>query len=128
MEVLEQVKQKIQEIQSKKNDLVKYLEADFFLLLKPIFEKSEGKLHSLKWTQYTPYFNDGDECTLRVNTDYLYVNGEEECPDELYDLVEQASTILQEIPDELMQDIFGDHVEVTVYSDGKIGIEEYDHD
>jgi len=22
------------------------------------------------WTQYTPYFNDGDVCTFRCNSDY----------------------------------------------------------
>lgn len=26
------------------------------------------ELTVVKWTQYTPYFNDGDECTFRVNS------------------------------------------------------------
>lgn len=40
---------------------------------KELFEKYPD-LIDFSWTQYTPYFNDGDECTFRVNTDYPKVN------------------------------------------------------
>jgi len=35
-------------------------------------------LKSFSWTQYTPYFNDGDECIFGANTEYLSINGSEE--------------------------------------------------
>lgn len=124
-------------------------------MLKPLFEKSQGKIKSFGWTQYTPYFNDGDECTFSVNLDYsLEVNGEdtdeingldwrikyylkngeysEEKTDEwdieLFKLVEEFKEILSSIDDEFYKDLFGDHVQVTVYENGNIEVEEYEHD
>jgi hypothetical protein len=47
-------------------------------MLKPLFDKSNGKITSLGWSQYTPYFNDGDSCefSLNINLDYgILVNG-----------------------------------------------------
>jgi hypothetical protein len=35
------------------------------------------RLISFGWTQYTPYFNDGDECIFRCNTDYIRLNVDE---------------------------------------------------
>lgn len=32
-------------------------------------------LDSVKWTQYTPYFNDGDACTFSVNDVYIKFSG-----------------------------------------------------
>ena len=34
---------------------------------KEFFEKNPG-VTAVVWTQYTPYFNDGDECVFRVHT------------------------------------------------------------
>ena len=42
-----------------------------------MFEETP-KLKSFAWTQYTPYFNDGDTCYFSANTDYLTINGEHE--------------------------------------------------
>lgn len=33
-------------------------------------------LESFGWTQYTPYFNDGNETYFRANIDYLFINDE----------------------------------------------------
>ncbi len=35
------------------------------------------KLDSFGWQQYTPYFNDGDECVFSARTDYPNINGED---------------------------------------------------
>lgn len=40
-----------------------------------IFEKYPD-IHSFGWTQYTPYFNDGEACIFYANTDYLKINDE----------------------------------------------------
>lgn len=34
------------------------------------------KLESFGWTQYTPYFNDGNETYFHANIDYLFINDE----------------------------------------------------
>ena len=43
--------------------------------LKHIFEKYPT-LESFGWTQYTPYFNDGEACVFYADTDYITVNDE----------------------------------------------------
>ena len=50
-------------------------------LTKEFFVKNPG-ITAVRWTQYTPYFNDGDECVFSVNTPYVT-----NCPlDQLDDL------------------------------------------
>ena len=44
---------------------------------KDLFKKYPD-LKSFSWTQYTPYFNDGDECIFGANTEYLSINASEE--------------------------------------------------
>lgn len=41
--------------------------------LAPLFEAvlSDPLIQSFGWTQYTPYFNDGDPCIFRVNAPYF---------------------------------------------------------
>lgn len=155
MNILENIKSKIAEINAKKEELVSDLRKDFAPMLKPLFDKSNGKIKSIGWTQYTPYFNDGDECTFSVNTDYsLQINGED-CDEiesldwrikyylkngeysedktddwdiELFNIVEEFKKLIQSIDDEFLKDLFGDHVLVTVHDDGRIETEEYEHD
>jgi len=172
MELLDNIKEKLQEIQKQKDELTKQLRKDFAPMLKPLFEKSNGRINSFGWIQYTPYFNDGDECIFSVNIDLDYgirVNGEtlddsdfftsslyslekylkkdgsyekwiERYPEdaldlekskeelELYGILLDFKEILESIDDSFFKDLFGDHVEVTVFSDGKIETEEYEHD
>lgn len=56
MSTLETIKQKIADINAKKQELVNDLRKDFAPMLQPLFEKSNGKIKSFGWTQYTPYF------------------------------------------------------------------------
>lgn len=110
------------------------------------------ELDEFSWTQYTPYFNDGDECIFSVHSDYPegVVNGER--VDELtksygtWDSVnrkyipkaeseltledrigEDLTTLLGAVPTNTMKQMFGDHVKVTVNREG-IVVEDYDHD
>lgn len=105
-------------------------------------------LISFGWTQYTPYFNDGDECTFTANDSYpsmtFLVNGREEKFDTNYgdDYTENPVTTQEEVTtasevlrtffkifeDEDLKDAFGDHCEITVNRDGTIDVEEYEHD
>lgn len=117
-------------------------------------------IDSVSWTQYTPYFNDGDTCVFRVNCDidYLYINGESVDDSELagklnkeeykinpitkkyeldinlnYDekVGEFANTfvdLINKFPEEVLEEAFGDHVRVTLKSDGSITTDSYEHD
>lgn len=42
---------------------------------KEIFRKYP-QLESFGWSQYTPYFNDGETCVFSPNTSYIKINGE----------------------------------------------------
>lgn len=49
--------------------------------------KEIPEIKSFQWTQYTPYFNDGDECTFGVNTDtrgITFINGMKVNLEEIY--------------------------------------------
>lgn len=79
MSTLDSIKAKIAEINKQKEELTSQLRKEFAPMLTPLFEKSKGKIQSIGWTQYTPYFNDGDECVFRVNLDLdcgIRVNGD----------------------------------------------------
>ena len=72
--MLTEIRKKQAEIKELQKELQKK-SADIFLSsFKRLFEENP-KLKSFGWTQYTPYFNDGDTCTFSVNTDWIYING-----------------------------------------------------
>lgn len=50
-----------EEIKQKREAINKECKAVFEAEAKTIFER-HPKLDSFKWRQYTPYFNDGEEC------------------------------------------------------------------
>jgi len=117
-------------------------------------------LDSFGWTQYTPYWNDGDTCTFSANTEYptvtilaedgikvrhdenygetVWLDPEDEeiehdADTEKYDAqIEKVSgkvaDFLQNFSDEDLETMFGDHQEVTVYKNGKIDTDHYDHE
>ena len=51
-------------------------------IVKEIFdkfhEKWKGQYRSIYWTQYTPYFNDGDECYFSVHDLNIAIREEDE--------------------------------------------------
>lgn len=72
---LELLKEKQSQISNLKNDVIELSSGIFEDFYKYIFEKYHT-LESFGWTQYTPYFNDGDATIFSVNTDYISVNGD----------------------------------------------------
>ena len=44
---------------------------------KELFKKHKS-LQSFSWNQYTPYFNDGEECVFSAYIDYISINGSDE--------------------------------------------------
>lgn len=144
MEIVEKIKLAMKEFEDKRKELTEQLKKDFPALLAPLFEKYPG-VKNVRWTQYTPYFNDGDPCEFSTNASWadLNYNADEddeedddddsekvkaeaiEVPDEAED---EFQEVLGSIDDSFYKDLFGDHVEVTVLRDGTITIEEYQHD
>jgi len=119
------------------------------------FEKNPA-IQSIVWTQYTPYFNDGDTCEFSVHEPYFSndVNKTgyyEESDDEFWaysswdfltenatyrvnidgvdvESVKQFSSVIQSnVMETVLQDLFGDHVIVIATRDG-FYVNDYDHD
>lgn len=149
------VKSKVEELKKVREEAVKVIRENFKDLFIEFFEKHPA-VECVSWTQYTPYFMDGDPCVFSVNN-FGYRTFEDsvwgECvtgrhydydsrkwveglsPDELalgytMEMCKDwlaLSDSLREIPDEIYKDLFGDHSQVTVTRDG-ITVDEYEHD
>jgi hypothetical protein len=136
-----QIIEEIKEFQKKWDEEKAILSAKFKdgfpTFFKEIFTKYP-KLKAFRFTAYTPYFNDGDECIFRVGgAEEFLIEGYEKF-DDYYSLGKENEEWLKEVRTEVnkiihsvknhfYQDAFGDHIEITVYSD-KTNIEEYDHE
>ncbi len=139
--MLEAVKKEIERLEAEIAKLKEYDAESFFESLQ------EMGVERFSWTQYTPYFNDGEPCEFRVSEELIeiVINGEEF--NEIYDLYDYRDgervfekpehekvfdlNIMEELKlnENLMLAIFGDHVKCTVnVSERKIETEEYDHD
>ena len=84
-----------------------------------------------EWTQYTPYFNDGDACYFSIHCVYGFDSEGDEV-DEYDDVPEakplgQLSKIINTVDSDIMEELYGDHVTVTLEK-GTIRTEECDHD
>lgn len=114
-----------------------------------------NKINNIYWNAYTDYFNDGEECNfhtsiddLRVNVDpnerykedgdnflekTIWDNGRKPNPD--YDpyevsIMDELNTLFEPLnDDDLLKDIFGDHVEITIHKSGLVDVKPYtEHD
>lgn len=122
---------------------------DFFTLVPTV--------KRVTWTQYTPYFNDGDACTFGVNEPYFYNFVEDEDFEdyendgeisekgqweisswylrepEKYGLTTDDKKIMEFLNEvitsneDFMYDIFGDHQKIVLTADG-VESDYYDHD
>lgn len=108
----------------------------------------------IRWTQYTPYFNDGDACVFSVHGIYVYPKpeGDDERDDSGHELgrldfyfrhpeyLKGNEWITQELADEgrrvsdllyanadALEAAFGDHMEIVASIDG-VTADEYSHD
>jgi hypothetical protein len=153
---LNEMRIKMQQMKKEYEEVIQNFGKEIFnSATKELFENNP-KLTSFGWYQYTPYFNDGEECTFRVNRDYLTLNrtGEslDRCGvdywkdpkynytppdpkdyncdsiDELISIVEGIDKVLDLFEDDDLSLMFGDHAEITVFRDGRIDIDSYDHD
>jgi len=183
--VIERIKAELAAFEEKKQAFVAELRQEFPTMFSDIFATAPN-LKSVSWTQYTPYFNDGDTCEFSAHVSDLDINGRSEYDDDDEDdtdyisirptiykklqteedirinkeLAEKCkytwytscgigeegltynpkydadadrasseiSEVLSSIPDDFLRDLFGDHTRVTIYADGSLDTEDYDHD
>jgi hypothetical protein len=117
------------------------------------FFDANPKIKAVTWTQYTPHFNDGEPCVFRVGDmwalsekgledweengcghaeDYAATSDWGSYDKELLneDEAKAVQTFLKSIhklPDDIFEDMFGDHVYVVATEKG-FDVEEYEHD
>lgn len=96
------------------------------------------KLKAFRWTQYTPHFNDGEECVFGVNDPACLFDGATQDDDEdgFEDWTQDASKskVLKACAklvnsfddDSVLKAVFGDHCQVTA-TRGQFEVEEYEH-
>lgn len=111
------------------------------------------RLKALIWSQYSPYFNDGDECVFGVNSvsamsfipedfdfqipedeeeqnHFIISDYDDENRESLSELEIRAINAMSnfiETNEELMEDLFGNHVYVILTADGA-DVQECSHD
>jgi predicted SnoaL-like aldol condensation-catalyzing enzyme len=121
-------------------------------LFKEFFD-ANPQAESVTWTQYTPYFNDGDTCTFRVHEMSVTINEVEETSDDgivdesdedededewdSYQLSKsedpemkklgEALDVLNDIPEDVLEHVFGDHCRIVATRES-FDVDEYDHD
>lgn len=116
-------------------------------LFKEFFDEAPD-VEKVKWTQYTPHFNDGDSCTFGVNEFEYVTNGDEkkktedeDCEDDdgtegtsSYGLTGKLKKAAEELEkqcsalEDLFLGAFHDHTEVTAARNGKFKTREFEHD
>lgn len=144
---LKEAQREIHERMASMKAELKALGEKLFKQSAEIFFQQFPEVESFRWTQYTPYFNDGEPCVFSVhdwytvnltNGDQLedvyyseYLNrrnaeaGNE--PDLETRVANTLHDLLGEVDEDTMLALFGDHAQVIVSRNG-IDVEEYDHD
>lgn len=73
-QILDNIKAELAAFNEKKKALTEQLREEFPAMFAPLFAQSK-RINSFSWTQYTPYFNDGDSCTFGVRNEDIDING-----------------------------------------------------
>ena len=149
-EIMSDMNKMNDEIEAIRKAHMEILQAKFKEASRAFFDANPS-IQAVVWSQYTPYFNDGEECVFSVNTPkFVRENFDEENllnpyeyededtykslsfwrkPDSI-DSIElncyDFSKFIQS-NDELMKNVFGDHAVVYLTRDKGV-VEEYSHD
>lgn len=125
-----------QKLKKMREELSEEFKKKFKVICKDIFEKYPDII-KFGWTQYTPYFNDGDPCVFRYNG--MYVCNDPETADEHIYEWESTYSLDKKYPEiraldkilgsssDILLEMFGDHVQIMITPKG-IDVEEYEHD
>jgi hypothetical protein len=71
---IEDLKKTIRKAEDKNNSVKNVVKNKFLLSIKNIFRNKN--ISKISWSQYTPYFNDGEECVFTVSDITITVNKE----------------------------------------------------
>jgi len=114
----------------------KYLEAMMAIAEEAVFDSlydvfiEHPTIQTISWTQYTPYFNDGEPCEFSVHDGAcsILVNGEQYDWDnkEQKALYEKISSIVGTIPEKILQ--FLGEGRLIVKHDETVTVEEISHE
>ena len=161
--LLAEYDRKVEELNAAKEKMQKELAAQLEPLFKEFF-KENPKIGKIAWTQYTPYFNDGEPCEFSVHEKYFvatkWLEEDEDDPIEYQDCpslwsygnkeasfydsdvdsfkkaglteeeikkVEAFGRFLDNIPEDIYEGIYGDHVEIIATAEG-VEVNDYEHD
>lgn len=144
--------QQLQDLQAQYEEKAKKIGKPAFVeLATPLFECCP-ELEAIVWTQYTPHFNDGGACTFSINLydgfyskkaveeageDFDYDDGDiDGYGNDAHKLTAAQKKVFKSFEDfltgtigeDLAERVFGDGVKVTLWRDGKIDVDDYDHD
>ncbi len=146
------------ELRDLKQAYNKKLQEEGQAALKEVFKEvfnTHPRLKSIVWTEFTPYFNDGDVCTFRVHDfdvhisdvqDEEYNENYNESIDEYHfgesvfhlgdlskedqeigAILKDVQKLESELPNDVLESVFGDHCKIVATPE-KFIVEEYDHD
>ncbi len=121
------------ELNEKKQALMKQVKEQLQPALLEVLNNNPNII-AIGWRQYTPYFNDGDTCEFSVH-DVQWCDSEEMLEDSMWEwnYANDGPEDLQALADvingneDIMKEVFGDHVQVTVTREG-VEVEGYDHE
>ena len=121
----------IEEINELKRQLTQKAQDGLMQCLKELFEM-HPEVKKLQFTAYTPYWNDGEECTYWCGASCPDINvsddeDEEKLPKVSRKVADVFSSALGMIDDDIWYNIVGDHALVTITPEG-IDVQEYEHD
>lgn len=149
MEDLQNINKHVDALQEQiKREALDKLKPALTKAVKYFYENVED-VASIRWTQYTPYFNDGEPCEFGVYD--LMLRFEDDEKNEYHEshdgycgiysykgsnsgLTKKNADIFHALEKCLMQNpvllelAFGDHAEITIDKEGNVEVEEYEHD
>lgn len=81
-EFFKKLKENQEKLKNLRSELTEAIKVEFGKTANDFLFSRYPKLESFSWTQYTDYFNDGEECYFSAHLDYLEVNGFEDGDDD----------------------------------------------
>lgn len=147
----ENIQKMISSYELMKAKLIEELRNSIGEAFKKILENAQT-FKTISWTQYTDYFNDGEECNFHAHVDSLYIDDEympENYKKQIWvsgkpksgyqpnpnynqhdgEIIENFGDFLNNIPEEFLKEVFGNHVQITVNINGTFNITDYtDHE
>jgi hypothetical protein len=99
--------------------------------LKEVFA-TRPEIKAIRWRQYTPYFNDGDECVFHLHGIEARLGDTDDFKDS-YELKGETKKLVEAFYDDLekiddtLKVVFGDHAEVTATRE-EVTVESYEHE